>query len=346
MKKLIALVMLIGMTLAAVTGCSSKDTKNGDVTEANNTNQAGTNSKTNKKLYFVSLNDQGPYWMPLIESAKKTAEEKGYNLIVKSGVAGDPSRPQKLLEAIQEGIDQNVAGLAMAALDPEMFDKKAEEASAKGIKVVTFDTDIATSDYRLSYIGTDNYEAGMELGKKSAADMISKGITSGKVTCITYSGSAQNMVDRYKGLQEGFAEGMGEYADNFTWCEWIINDLSASEAKRQLESQIIANEDLRAVFTLGTESVITGAMEAIKSQNKQGVLLHYGFDYSQTFEPGIEDELITAIVDQNCAEIGRTIVEKMIDAAEGKEIDNTYPIAVNWVLADEIIEYGKMKMNQ
>lgn len=332
MKRVIALLLMVSMLVVSAVGCSKDATTSG--------------KDGNKKLYFVSLNDQGPYWMPLIASAKKTAADKGYDLVVKSGVAGDPSRPQKLLEAVQEGIDQKVAGLAMAALDPQMFDNKASEATEKGIKVVTFDTDIATSDYRLSYIGTDNYQAGVVLGKKSAEDMKLKGISAGKVTCITYSGSAQNMVERFRGLKDGFEEGMGDHAGNFTWLEWIINDLSASEAKRQLESQMIANEDMKAVFTLGTESVITGAMEAIKSQNKQGEVLHYGFDYSDTFVPGIADQLITAIVDQNCAEIGHTIIEKLIAAVEGKEIDSVYPIDVNWVLADEIEEYGNKKLNK
>lgn len=334
MKKVLVFLLMISILVGSLVGCSS------------NSKTSGDKDAVNKKLYFVSLNDQGPYWMPLIASAKKTALEKGYELVVKSGVAGDPSRPQKLLEAVQEGIDQKVAGLAMAALDPQMFDKKAVEAKDRGIKLVTFDTDIATKENRLSYIGTDNYQAGVVLGEKSAEDMLNKGVTSGKVTCITYSGSAQNMVERYRGLQDGFKEGLGEHADNFTWLEWIINDLSASEAKRQLEAQMIANDDLKAVFTLGTESVITGAMEAIKSQNKQGKVLHYGFDFSETFVPGIPDQLITAIVDQNCAEIGRTIVEKLIAAVEGEEIDEIYPIDVNWVTADEIEEYGSKKLKE
>src|SRR5690554_4305628 len=309
MKKILRIIaiLLVSMSLVA---CGSKESDD-------------------KRLYFVTLNDQGPYWIPLIESAKDTAKEKGYELVVKAGVAGDPSRPQKLMEAIQEGIDQNVSGIAMAALDPKMFDNKAFEAQERGIKVVTFDTDIATEGNRLAYIGTDNFNAGYTLGKNAAKDLKAKGINKGTLSTITYSGSAQNMIERYAGLKKGFNEEMGE-SNSFKWLEWIINDLSASEAKNQLEAQMTSNSDLVSVFTLGTESVIAGTMEAMKSQNKSGELFHYGFDYSDTFLAGIDEGLITAIVDQNSSEMGKVIVEKLIEAVEGKKIDNNYPINVNW----------------
>ena len=54
---------------------------------------------------------------------------------------------------------------------------KAAEAMEAGIKVVTYDTDIRTSANRLSYIGTNNYEAGKRLGEQGALDLKKRGIT-------------------------------------------------------------------------------------------------------------------------------------------------------------------------
>jgi ribose transport system substrate-binding protein len=294
-----------------------------------------------KTLYLITLNKEGPYWKPLIQSAQEQARERGFCLIIKAGLPGDSSRPQKLIEMVQEAIDQNADGIAMAALEPEMFDIKAAEAMAAGIKVVTYDTDIRTYGNRLAYIGTNNYEAGMELGRRGAEDLIERGITKGRLTAVTYSGSAQNMTERYRGLKDGFNQAMGKDAALFTWCDWIINDLSVSRAKEQLETQIILYPDLKAVFTLGTESVITGTMEAIKSQNLQGILYHYGFDYSPTLAAGVDEGLITGIVDQNCQVIGRTLVDKLADAVEGREIGKEYLIDVTWIEANEIKVYGE-----
>lgn len=306
-------------------------------------NQAGTGTGSGEgpMFYLITLNEKGPYWKPLIDSAKQKAGERGIRLVVKSGQPGDSSRPQKLIEMVQEAIDQKADGIAMAALEPEMFDVKAAEAMEAGIKVVTYDTDIRTSANRLSYIGTNNYEAGKRLGEQGALDLKKRGITGGMLTTVTYSGSAQNMVERYRGLKDGFDEAMGDEAGHFTWCQWIINDLSVSRAREQLETQIMSYPDLRAVFTLGTESVITGTMEAIRSQKQEGVLYHYGFDYSPTLEAGVDEGLITEIVDQNSEAIGSLLVDKLADAVEGREISKEYPVDVTWIEAENLKEYGK-----
>lgn len=299
------------------------------------------NTEKENVLYLISLNGSGSYWEPLLTSAKKQAEERNYKLIVRCGYPGDSSRPQKLIEMMQEAIDQRAAGIAFAELTPGLLDVKAEEAMKAGIKVITYDIDIKAHDKRNAYVGTNNYEAGLKMGKKAAQDLINKGVTHGRITTVTYSSSAQNMVDRYEGLKVGFDEVMGDNAKSFEWCDWIINELSVSKAKEQLESQLMNYKDLNVVFTLGTESVIVGTMEAIKAQNLQGKLYHYAFDYSPTLVKAVDEGLVTGVIAQNSVEIGKTVIDCMADAVEGKELDDEYPIDVIWIEAKDLKEYGE-----
>lgn len=320
-------VLLVMIFLVSVS-CSKKD--------------AGKESKKEEhQLYLITLNDQGVYWEALIDSAKQQAKTRGYHLVIKTGVPGDSSRTQKLIEMMQEAIDQKVDGIAVAALDPDMFDQKAAEAMEAGIKIVTYDTDIRNHDNRLSYIGTNNYEAGKKLGKKGAEDLKKRGITKGSLTAVTYSGYAQNMVERYQGVKDGFKEAMGNYAQDFAWCDWIINELSVSRAREQFETRIISVPDLKAVFTLGTESVTAGTMEAIKAQKKQNKLFHYGFDYYPALKQGAEEGLITGIVNQNSAETGKLMIDKLADAVEGETLNKEYPVDVIWIGAEELIKYDE-----
>lgn len=304
-------------------------------------NSDAINNEKKDILYIISLSGVGPYWEPLLNSAKKEAEARNYQLIVRSGVPGDYARPQKLINMMQEAIDQGALGIALAELVPGMLDVKAREAVEAGTKVITYDIDIKTQDNRLAYVGTDNYEAGIEMGKRAAQDLIDKGVTQGRLTTVTYSSSAQNMVDRYNGLKEGFQEVMGDDMESFDWCDWIINELSVSKAKEQLQSQIMNYKDLNVVFTLGTESVIVGTMEAIKSQNLQGKIYHYAFDYSPTLVDAVDQELVTGVIVQNSEEIGRTLISCLADAVEEKEIKDKYPIDVIWVEAKDLKEYGE-----
>lgn len=310
------------------------------VAGCNKANPLNTNTDEKNLLYLISLNGAGPFWEPLLESAKSQAEVRNYQLVVRYGYPGDSSRPQKLIEMMQEAIDQKASGIALAELTPGLMDIKAEEAMKAGIKVITYDIDIKTHDNRIAYVGTNNYEAGIEMGKRAAQDLLDKGVTEGRITTVTYSSSAQNMVDRYKGLKIGFDEVMGDNAKSFDWCDWIINELSVSKAKEQLEGQIMNYKDLNVVFTLGTESVIVGTMEAIKAQNLQGKLYHYAFDYSPTLVEAVNEGLITGVIAQNSIEIGKTVIDCLADAVEGKELEDEYPIDVIWIDAKDLKEYG------
>lgn len=82
-------------------------------------------------------------------------------------------------------------------------------------------------------------------------------------------------------------------------------------------------------------------MEAIRSQKREGILYHYGFDYSPTLAAGVDEGLITGIVDQNSKAIGSLLVDKLSDAVNGQEINKEYPVDVTWIKAEDLKEYGK-----
>lgn len=120
------------------------------------------------------------------------------------------------------------------------------------------------------------------------------------------------MVDRMKGIKEGFNIVMGTNSNKFIWLEGIQDNDQAAESKRQLEGQIVANPDMVAIFSLGSEGPDTGVMEAIRTQNVANKVFHFGFDYTPTWETGIEDKLIVGIVDQDSATIGKQLFKFLI----------------------------------
>lgn len=95
-----------------------------------------------------------------------------------------------------------------------------------------------------------------------------------------------------------------------------------------MEGYISANKDLVTVFSLGSEGPDVGVMSAIESQGKSGEILHYD-DYTDTSLKGIEDGRITAIVDQDAYQIGYQVIENLVKAIDGEEIDKTIPIDVS-----------------
>ena len=112
---------------------------------------------------------------------------------------------------------------------------------------------------------------------------------------------------------------------------------------QQLEGYISANKDLVTVFSLGSEGPDVGVMGAIESQGKAGQILHYGFDYTDTWLKGVDDGRITAIVDQDAYQIGYQVIEDLVKASKGEKLDKTIPIDVKYVKAADLKAYGVEK---
>ncbi|EOH87458.1 sugar ABC transporter substrate-binding protein [Enterococcus villorum] len=332
MKKKMRYLLGVATLLFFMAGCSSSSEKSSD--------------GVNKTLYFIPIVDTGAYWSPMRSGAEETAKKLGYDLIVKTSPPAEAQKNEKHIGFIREAISNNATGIAIAPIEQNMFQPSIVEAKDAGIPVITFDADLENEADRAAYVGTDNVEAGRKLGENAAKEMKEKGITSGSLSIVCVDKSQPTMIAREKGLKEGFEDVMGADAANFIWLETIQDNDQAAVSKSQLEGQITANSDLVTVFSLGSEGPNVGVMEAIESQNKAGDILHYGFDYTDTWKKGIEDGRITAIVDQDAYTIGVQVIENLVKAVEGETIDSTIPISVNYVQAKDLVEYGENKQVQ
>lgn len=336
MKKKLLALLSIGIIMGVVTGCMGSDSKTAS-------NGPGSDKKT---LYFIPIVDTGAYWSPMKKAAEERAKELGYNLVFKTSPPSEAQKNEKHIGFLQEAITNKAAGIAIAPLDPDMFDRKVKEGKDAGSAIVTFDADVKTKENRAAYVGTDNKLAGEELGKKAAEYLKGKGITKGKIALVAVNLTQTTMTYRQEGIKKGFESVMGGDAQGFSWLEPIQDNDQASESKRQMEGQITSNPDMVAVFSLGSEGPDTGVMEALKSQGMAGKIYHFGFDYTPTWENGIKEGLITGIVDQDSYAIGRTIIDVMDKIIKNEKIQDNYPVAVKWVEANQIVQYGKDKQKQ
>ncbi|MGT2756041.1 sugar ABC transporter substrate-binding protein [Streptococcus ovuberis] len=336
MKKIFKTLMALLALLLVITGCSSgSGSSEGGSAEGG---EAG-----NKTLYFIPVVDIGAYWNPMRKGAEDTAKELGYDLIVKTSPPAEAQKNEKHIGFINEAVANKAAGIAIAPIEANMFKNPIKQAGESGIPVITFDGDLDDPADRTAYVGTDNIQAGQELGRQGAKRLKEKGITKGSIAFVTVDRAMPTMINREKGIKEGFEEVMGEDAKNFKYLETIQDRDQAAVSKEQLEGQITSNKDLVLVFSMGSEGPDVGVMEAISSQGKAGEILHFGFDYTPTWEKGIADGRITAIVDQDAYNIGVQVIKNLVKSIEGEKIDSVIPIDVKFVEADELVEYGKEK---
>jgi ribose transport system substrate-binding protein len=147
----------------------------------------------NERYVLIAANISLPYWQEAQAGFKDAARAIG----VKADFKGpDTYAPDLELEAFQKEVEKRPAGILVSAARPELFKRAIDAAVQSGIPVVCVDSDVPDSR-RILFIGTDNYQAGVESGKRIAEIMHG----TGSLVVITIRGQL-NLDERLRGVQE------------------------------------------------------------------------------------------------------------------------------------------------
>jgi ribose transport system substrate-binding protein len=162
----------------------------------------GGRHETTEIYVLVAANKKIPYWQEAAEGLRSAA----HDLEVKYDVVGpDTYDPQaekaELLGLIHRQIPP--AGILVSAADPELMREAIDAAAAAGIPVITIDADSPKSK-RLTFIGTNNFQAGQMSG-----DLLAKQLN-GKGNVIFFSMAGQeNLDERVEGCKRVLAKNPG-----------------------------------------------------------------------------------------------------------------------------------------
>lgn len=153
-----------------------------------------------ERYFLVTANVELPYW----REARAGFLHAARTMRVQADVVGPATySPEEQLKAFQEAVAQRPAGILLSVTRPDLFRGAIDAAVAQGIPVVTMDSD-APDSRRLLFVGTDNFRAGQESGRRLAE--LLKG--QGRVVVVTIPGQP-NLDERLRGVQEVFAKQPG-----------------------------------------------------------------------------------------------------------------------------------------
>ena len=148
---------------------------------------------TEERYVFVASNVNLPYWQEAQAGLTDAAKQMG----VKAELTGpEKFDPQEQLRTLQKVVDSKPSGILISVTRPDLLQDAINGAIAQGIPVITVDSD-APNSKRVMFVGTDNYRAGTESGKRMAD--ILKG--QGQVVVISVPGQL-NMDERARGVND------------------------------------------------------------------------------------------------------------------------------------------------
>jgi ribose transport system substrate-binding protein len=149
--------------------------------------------ESSAQYFLVTVNTQVPYWQTAASGFAKAAAE----LQVQGTLAGPGSYdPKAEQQEFRRVVQLKPAGILVSPADPDLMKSDIDGAIAAGIPVITIDADSSASK-RLSFIGTDNYEAG-----RMGAEIVSRSLQGNGTVAIFSMPGQTNLDERYRGYME------------------------------------------------------------------------------------------------------------------------------------------------
>jgi len=236
-----------------------------------------------ERYIFVSANIALPYW----QEAKAGFMDAARGLGVKAEFTGpDSYAPQEELEAFQKAVSKNPSGILVSPARPELFKDAIDAAVKSGIPVVTVDSD-APESHRLLFVGTDNFQAGVESGKRMAELLHGNG----RVFLITIPGQL-NQDERVRGVNEAFKKYPG-----IKIAETLDDKGDPRSANDQISVLLDKKEKIDGILCVEASGG-PGAAEALHRLNMGGKIPIVAMDKNPETLDFIQQGVISATIGQ------------------------------------------------
>ena len=137
----------------------------GDLTQAL---AATRDSKLSASYNFVFVNHvtTNQFFVPTKNGAQDACDLLGSKY---QWTGSATSSVSEMVRAVQNAINGNADGIAVALIDTQAFNAPISQAISKGIPVVAYNADVANK--RMAYIGQPLYQSGQTMGKRIAANV-------------------------------------------------------------------------------------------------------------------------------------------------------------------------------
>jgi ribose transport system substrate-binding protein len=240
------------------------------------------------KIAVLGL-ENNPFWIPVKQGTLKAAAELApLGCKVDWINAGAQHTTDVFGPAIEAAMAQGYDAIATVAGDSGIvtYINKAVDA---GIPVATFNSETATANKRLFFVGADLYQQGLTAGKRMAEVLKGKG----KVAIITGLFS----VEAHELRRKGFEDELAKEAPGITIVGRVENKDKADTAYSQAQDFMTANPDLSAIYV--TAGGPFGAAKAVQDAGKAGTVKIVSYDFVDETMDFVKSGVITGTLGQD-----------------------------------------------
>ena len=236
-----------------------------------------------ERYILVTANVNLPYWQEAEAGLRDIAKTTGVKVELTGPATFSPSEE---LAAFQQAVSQHPSGILVSVSDPQSFKGPIDAAISQGLPVICIDADDPESR-RVLFIGTDNFRAGQDSGKRMA-DLLGG---QGRILIITLSGQL-NTDERERGVNEVLKKYPG-----IKIAQTIDDKGDPRNANDAVSALLQKKEKIDGIIGLEASGG-SGAAEALHRLDMTGKIKIVAFDKDPQTLEGIERGWITATVVQ------------------------------------------------
>ena len=287
------------------------------------------------KFAVVPKAMNNPFFDVARDGCMKRAKELGnVECIYKGPIEHEPATQAQI---IQDFITQKVDGLAISVADVASMTKSIEAATAAGIPVITFDAD-APGSKRIAYIGTNNKDFGLALGKQ----LLQLRPDGGKYAMVSGGPGAKNLAERVDGVREALKGSKWvEVQGSPTFC----ND-DSTLAIQQMTDLRTATPDLAAIVPVGGWPMFAPeGFKAFVNKNKKdidsGKLTLVVADTLKMQLELLRDGYSNALTGQRPFEMGEKSMDTLLAIKKGQKVPEVIYTGLDLVTKNNVAQLLK-----
>ena len=225
---------------------------------------------------LITKNDSNPFFVKMKEGAGAAAKAAGLDFQAFAGVVDGDAAPQ--ITAIENCVAAGAKGILITPSN-DSVGPALKDARAAGILVIALDTALADADAQDMTFATDNFEAGLLIGKWAAATLGAEGVKTAKIGMLNIN---KDNISVDVARDTGFLVGFGIEVPNLkvmgseTDPRVIGHESSGANPEggvTSVENLLAKEPGMNVVFTIN-EPAAEGAYQALKAAGKEaGVLI-------------------------------------------------------------------------
>jgi fructose transport system substrate-binding protein len=220
---------------------------------------------------LVTKTDTNPFFVKMKEGAQKAASSAG--VTVQSFAGKQDGDNQAQVDAIENLIASGAKGILITPSDSKAIVPSVDKARAAGLLVIALDTQLEPATAADATFATDNYQAGLLIGKWAKAKFEGEG-KQARIALLDLSPNQVTVdVQRDQGFLEGFGVEVGDKTrigdeSDPRIVGHDVTDGAEEGGRTAMENLLQKDPSINLVYTIN-EPAAAGAYEALKAAGRE-----------------------------------------------------------------------------